>query len=79
MAKYIREVTSKGLVKLDKLLEHHSRLRVCVLLADVDAMTFTSLKQLPQGDGRQSRGHTCASWRTPSISACPSALRTASR
>lgn len=40
------EVTSKGLVKLDKLLEHRSRLGACVLLAGVDSMTFTSLKQL---------------------------------
>ena len=38
------EVTSKGLVKLDKLLEHRSRLGACVLLAGVDSMTFTSLK-----------------------------------
>ena len=42
------EVTSKGLVRLDKLLEHRSRLGACVLLADVDAMTFTSLRQLLQ-------------------------------
>ena len=40
------EVTSKGLVKLDKLLEHRSRLGACVLLASGDSMTFTSLKQL---------------------------------
>ena len=40
------EVTSKGLVKLDKLLEHRSRLGTCVLLASGDSMTFTSLKQL---------------------------------
>ena len=40
------EITSKGLVKLDKLLEHRSRLGACVLLASVDSMTFTSLKQL---------------------------------
>ena len=42
------EVTSRGLVRLDKLLEHRSRLGACVLLADVEAMTFTSLKQLLQ-------------------------------
>ena len=42
------EATSQGLVRLDKLLEHRSRLGACVLLADVDAMTFTSLKQLLQ-------------------------------
>ena len=40
------EVTSKGLAWLDKLLEHRSRLGVCVLLADTDEMSFTSLKQL---------------------------------
>ena len=40
------EVTSKGLVKLDKLLEHRSRFGACVLLAGGDSMTFTSLKQL---------------------------------
>ena len=46
------EVTSKGLVKLDKLLEHRSRLGACVLLAGVDSMTFTSLKQfLKETDG----------------------------
>ena len=72
------EVTSKGLVKLDKLLEHRSRLGACVLLADVDSMTFTSLKQfLKETDGIW--GRTCASWRTPSISMYPSASRTASR
>ena len=40
------EVTSKGLVKLDKLLEHRSRFGACVLLASGDSMTFTSLRQL---------------------------------
>ena len=40
------EVISKGLAWLDKLLEHRSRLGVCVLLADTDAMSFTSLRQL---------------------------------
>ena len=72
------EVTSKGLVKLDKLLEHRSRLGACVLLADVDSMTFTSLSSSSR---RRTAiwGRTCASWKTPSISACPSASRTASR
>ena len=46
------EVTSKGLVGLDRLLEHRSRLGACVLLAGVDSMTFTSLKQfLKETDG----------------------------
>ena len=40
------ENTSDSLAKLDKLLEHRSRLGVCVLLADADAMTFSILKQL---------------------------------
>ena len=40
------DVTSNGLDKLDKLLEHRSRLGTCVLLADTDAMSFVSLKQL---------------------------------
>ena len=40
------DVTSHGLDKRDKLLEHRSRLGTCVLLADIDAMSFVSLKQL---------------------------------
>ena len=40
------EVTSHGLAKLDKLLEHRSRLGTCVLLADADVMSFVGLKQL---------------------------------
>lgn len=40
------DVTSHELDKLDKLLEHRSRLGTCVLLADTDAMSFVSLKQL---------------------------------
>ncbi len=40
------DVTSHELGKLDKLLEHRSRLGTCVLLADTDAMSFVSLKQL---------------------------------
>ena len=72
------EVTSKGLVRLDKLLEHRSRLGACVLLADVDAMTFTSLRQLLQ-ETTETSGRTCASWRTPGTSTWTSASRTASR
>ena len=34
------------MVKLDKLLEHRSRLGACALLASGNSMTFTSLKQL---------------------------------
>ena len=46
------EATSQGLVRLDKLLEHRSRLGACVLLADVESMTFTSLKgHLKETDG----------------------------
>ena len=44
--KQAADVTSRGLDKLDKLLEHRSRLGTCVLLADTDAMFFVSLKQL---------------------------------
>jgi len=40
------ETAASGLEKLDKLLEHRSRLGVCVLLSDTDRMSFTSLKQL---------------------------------
>ncbi|MCE2433132.1 MAG: transcriptional regulator [Candidatus Latescibacteria bacterium] len=46
MTKASSENTSDSLAQLDKLLEHRSRLGACVLLADTDAMTFTSLKQL---------------------------------
>ena len=46
MKKPLAENTSDSLAQLDKLLEHRSRLGVCVLLADTDAMTFSSLKQL---------------------------------
>ena len=46
MIKASSENTSDSLAQLDKLLEHRSRLGACVLLADTDAMTFTSLKQL---------------------------------
>ena len=37
---------TEELSKLDKLLEHRSRLGVCVLLAEVDAMSFTAIKNL---------------------------------
>ena len=40
------EATASGLARLDKLLEHRSRLGACVLLADVDALNFSRLKQL---------------------------------
>ena len=46
MTKASSENTSDSLAQLDKLLEHRSRLGACVLLADTDTMTFTSLKQL---------------------------------
>ena len=46
MKKAPSENTSDSLAQLDKLLEHRSRLGACVLLADTDAMTFSSLKQL---------------------------------
>ena len=48
MKKPLAENTSDSLAQLDKLLEHRSRLGACVLLADTDAMTFTSLKKLPK-------------------------------
>ena len=40
------DTTANGLAKLDKLLEHRSRLGTCVMLADTDAMSFTNLKKL---------------------------------
>ena len=40
------ETASDNLARLDKLLEHRSRLGACVLLADTEAMTFTALKAL---------------------------------
>jgi len=40
------ETAANGLAKLDKLLEHRSRLGACVMLADTDAMNFTNLKKL---------------------------------
>lgn len=40
------DATANGLAKLDKLLEHRSRLGACVMLADTDAMSFTNLKKL---------------------------------
>lgn len=40
------DATANGLAKLDKLLEHRSRLGACVMLADTDAMNFTNLKKL---------------------------------
>ena len=40
------ETTASSLAQLDKLLEHRSRLGACVLLADVDALNFSRLKQL---------------------------------
>ena len=46
MPKQTPETTSSTLARLDKLLEHRSRLGACVLLADTDMMSFTSLKQL---------------------------------
>ncbi len=42
------EATSNGLSKLDKLLEHRSRLGTCVLLADNEAISFSTLKELLQ-------------------------------
>lgn len=41
-----------GLARLDKLLEHRSRLGACVLLASAEARTFSSLKtELKETDG----------------------------
>lgn len=40
------KTTTDGLAQLDKLLEHRSRLGVCVMLADTDAMSFTNIKKL---------------------------------
>ncbi len=37
---------TEELSKLNKLLEHRSRLGVCVLLAEIDAMSFTAIKNL---------------------------------
>ena len=38
--------TTEELSKLDKILEHRSRLGVCVLLAEINAMSFTTIKKL---------------------------------
>lgn len=46
MSRTHSEATASGLAQLDKLLEHRSRLGACVLLADVDALNFSRLKQL---------------------------------
>src|SRR6185369_7346910 len=39
---------ANGLSRLDKLLEHRSRLGACVLLARAQAMTFSTLRELLQ-------------------------------
>ena len=46
MTRMRSEAAAVGLAQLDKLLEHRSRLGACVLLADVDALNFSRLKQL---------------------------------
>ena len=52
MPRQTPESRSDSLAQLDKLLEHRSRLGVCVLLADAEKIAFTSLKQLvKESDG----------------------------
>jgi DNA-binding MarR family transcriptional regulator len=46
MSKQTPESRSNNLAQLDKLLEHRSRLGVCVLLADSERIAFSSLKKL---------------------------------
>ena len=46
MSKQTPESRSNSLAQLDKLLEHRSRLGVCVLLADAEKIAFSSLKKL---------------------------------
>lgn len=46
------DATSDSLARLDRLLEHRARLGACVLLAGVDAMSFTELREaLRETDG----------------------------
>lgn len=46
------EPSTSALEKLDKLLEHRSRLGACVLLSGPDRMSFSSLRQaLKETDG----------------------------
>src|SRR5580658_1101093 len=46
MSQAAEQTASKGLDHLDPLLQHRSRLGTLVLLSDVDAMTFTRLRDL---------------------------------
>lgn len=46
MSQAAEQTTQKGLDRLDPLLQHRSRLGTLVLLSDVDAMTFTRLRDL---------------------------------
>ena len=46
MTRMSSEAAIVGIDRLDKLLEHRSRLGACVLLADVDALNFSRLKRL---------------------------------
>lgn len=46
MATTRSDAAADGLAKLNKLLEHRSRLGACVLLADVDALNFSRLRLL---------------------------------
>lgn len=46
------DATSDSLARLDRLLEHRSRLGACLLLGGVDAMSFTELRAaLRETDG----------------------------
>ncbi|KPL01545.1 MAG: hypothetical protein AMK75_04320 [Planctomycetes bacterium SM23_65] len=40
------EQTARELQRLDQLLQHRARLGICVLLAGVDRMSFSRLKEL---------------------------------
>ena len=46
MKRMSSEAAAVGIDRLNKLLEHRSRLGACVLLADVDALNFSRLKRL---------------------------------
>ena len=46
MSQAAEQTAPKGLDRLDPLLQHRSRLGTLVLLSDVDAMTFTRLRDL---------------------------------
>jgi DNA-binding MarR family transcriptional regulator len=46
MSQATEQNAPKGLDRLDPLLQHRSRLGTMVLLSDVDAMSFTRLREL---------------------------------